>query len=188
MSKEPVRTVDDYVSALAQVVSEGLPDKHLELLRAHFEAPRHAATAQELARKVGYRNYGAVNLQYGRLAHRVGNHLGFTKPPVSDGQSAWVRYRCPYRRILEARTGPRVSPCRRARGRALGFDGRDSLSPSELPRPLRRLKAGEIEDVLCLYADLLGRAMKGSEDPGPKGCFGEPGRGRRAPRRLRGCD
>lgn len=72
--------------------------------------------------------------------------------------------------------------------RALGFNGRNSLSPAELPRPLRRLKAGEIEDALCIYANFLGGAIKRSERSGPRGCFGESGRGRRVPRRPGGCD
>src|SRR5262249_49279007 len=35
--------------------------------------------------------------------------------------------------------------------RALGLIQRDSLSPSDLPRPFRRLSSGEIEDCLCIY-------------------------------------
>lgn len=35
--------------------------------------------------------------------------------------------------------------------RALGFNGHDSLSRTELPEPFRRLSADEIEDCLCIY-------------------------------------
>jgi hypothetical protein len=38
----------------------------------------------------------------------------------------------------------------------LGFDrARDTISRRDLPKEFRRLKASEIEDVLCIYADRL---------------------------------
>lgn len=75
-------TTNAYAVALGAVIDEGVPEKHLELLRAHFEAPQHTATASQLARAVGYPNYKSVNLQYGRLAHRVANRLGVVEHPV----------------------------------------------------------------------------------------------------------
>lgn len=81
MTKEHFGTADDYTAALTAVVTEGVPEKHLELLRAHFEAPRHTATARQLARAVGYSNYNSVNLQYGTLAHRVASRLGVVEAP-----------------------------------------------------------------------------------------------------------
>jgi hypothetical protein len=75
-------TTKRYAAALGAVIDEGVPEKHVELLRAHFEAPGHIATARELARAVGYLNYNSVNLQYGRLAHRVANRLAIFKKPV----------------------------------------------------------------------------------------------------------
>ncbi len=40
--------------------------------------------------------------------------------------------------------------------RALGLDHRsDSVSPSQLPAALRRLRPHEVEDVLCIYKDWL---------------------------------
>jgi hypothetical protein len=40
--------------------------------------------------------------------------------------------------------------------RALGLDHRCvSLDPADLPAPFRRLRAGEIEDCLCIYKDAL---------------------------------
>jgi hypothetical protein len=74
-------TGEDYANALRAVIAEGVPEKHIELLRAHCLATRRTRTASQLARDVGYANYGAVNLQYGTLAHRVGSRLGLTEPP-----------------------------------------------------------------------------------------------------------
>lgn len=60
------------------------PEKHRELLTAHFAAPRHTRTYSELATDVGYANYGAVNLQYGTLARRIAEGLGIFERP-SEG-------------------------------------------------------------------------------------------------------
>jgi hypothetical protein len=81
MIKKHFGTVDDYAAALAAVIAEGVPQRHIDLLRAHYESPRHIATARQLARTVGYVNYGGVNMQYGTLAHRVASRLGVVEPP-----------------------------------------------------------------------------------------------------------
>lgn len=87
MIKKHFGTADDYTAALGAVIAEGVPEKHIELLRAHLEAPRHTATASQLARAVGYANYGGVNMQYGTLAHRVASRLGVVAPPNGFGCS-----------------------------------------------------------------------------------------------------
>jgi hypothetical protein len=74
-------SAEEYANALGTVIAEGVPEKHIELLQAHCLAPRRTRTATELAHHVGYANYSAVNLQYGRLAHRVGSQLGLIEPP-----------------------------------------------------------------------------------------------------------
>ena len=72
-----------YAHAIAAALDQG-PEKHRELLQAHFQAPRRARTYSQLAEDVGYANYGAVNLQYGILAHRVADGLGIFDQP-SEG-------------------------------------------------------------------------------------------------------
>jgi hypothetical protein len=74
-------TAEDYTRALGTVIGEGLPVKHLHLLRAHCEAPKRKRTNDRLAKAVGYANYRAANLQYGRLAHRVATELGVRQKP-----------------------------------------------------------------------------------------------------------
>jgi hypothetical protein len=47
--------------------------------------------------------------------------------------------------------------------RALGFEGKDVLEMRELPKPLRRLRAYEVEDFLCIYREyFLGNGSKTS--------------------------
>lgn len=49
----------------------------------------------------------------------------------------------------------------RVGARALGYDGRlPWIEVSRLPRELWRLKPYEIEDVLCIYKDILGDAKR----------------------------
>lgn len=72
---------DTYLRAFSVLEKEGIPPKHLELLRAHVESANQTATWPELAQAVGYANSHAVNLQYGKLARRVAEQLGFSQPP-----------------------------------------------------------------------------------------------------------
>lgn len=81
MDDEEFGTADDYIQAFEAVRAKGIPDNHLALLRAHAAAPGHTATWAQLASAVGYENFNAVNLQYGKLAARVAARLGVHRPP-----------------------------------------------------------------------------------------------------------
>lgn len=54
-----------------------LPRRHLWMLQRHYHAPERTVTARQLAALVGYRHYGSANLQYGTLARRICEILGF---------------------------------------------------------------------------------------------------------------
>ena len=56
-----------------------ITDKQWEMLCAHYHAPNRSVTARQLAKEVGFLNYGGVNLQYGRLGALLGSVLGFEK-------------------------------------------------------------------------------------------------------------
>lgn len=71
-----------YFETFATLKEYGKFDENLvKLLKAHFNAPNHTATPAQLAKKVGYANYGGVNLRYGTLGHLVGKRVGLAKPP-----------------------------------------------------------------------------------------------------------
>ena len=72
-------TTADYFKAFETLLKEGIHEKHLALLKAHFKAPNHTATWAQLAKVVGYPNGGTVYLQYGRLARRVAEQLNLEK-------------------------------------------------------------------------------------------------------------
>lgn len=72
--------------AFQQVLAEGIHDKHLALLRAHFAAPEHTTTWARLAQAVGYPNGNSVNLQYGRFAERIARQLGLREKPFDPSE------------------------------------------------------------------------------------------------------
>lgn len=72
---------NDYMNALEVVISEGVADKQLEMLKAHAAASDQTLTWAELAQKVGYPNYSTVNLQYGKLGRKIAEHLGVNEAP-----------------------------------------------------------------------------------------------------------
>ena len=59
----------DFLRALRNV--HPIAPHHVNLLRAHYRAPRQTATATELAQAVGYAEYNAVNLHYGKFVLRL---------------------------------------------------------------------------------------------------------------------
>src|SRR5689334_12410411 len=81
MIHEEFGTADVYFRAFETIKAEGIPDKHLALLQAHFNARNHTATWAQLAEKVGYVNGNAVNLQYGKLAGRMAQKMGINAVP-----------------------------------------------------------------------------------------------------------
>jgi hypothetical protein len=67
-------TKDDYKRAFLAL--QPLAAHEQKLLAAHYRSPEHTITASELAKAVGYENYGAANLNYGRFAGKLGDLLG----------------------------------------------------------------------------------------------------------------
>ncbi len=72
-----------YVRALT-ALEKDITVHDRELLAAHWSFPNHAATASELAGATGMKNYGAVNLRYGRLGARLRRDLNF--PVTQEGE------------------------------------------------------------------------------------------------------
>lgn len=65
-------TSADYVGALKRMEpTEG----QLEMLRIHLAAPDQTITARHLARALGFANWNAANLHYGKFAGRLCNEL-----------------------------------------------------------------------------------------------------------------
>jgi len=56
------------------------------MLRVHYEAPGRTVTPTQLAEEVGFKEYGAANLHYGRLARRLCEFLGLRANALELGK------------------------------------------------------------------------------------------------------
>jgi hypothetical protein len=73
MTEQTQITEDDFRRALLGI--RPIAPHHIRLLRAHYYALNHTVTATELARAVGYADYRAVNLHYGKFVVRISEFL-----------------------------------------------------------------------------------------------------------------
>jgi hypothetical protein len=80
-------TVADYRRLLPGCVRESRSAKETEgqslikrMLLAHYESPDRMLTAGELATKVNLRNFGEVNLKYGKFASLLCGHVRAPRP------------------------------------------------------------------------------------------------------------
>jgi 5-methylcytosine-specific restriction enzyme A len=89
MDDEEFGTTANYLRAFEAVRAEGIPAKHMALLRAHLAAPEYTTTWARLGETVGYPNGNSVNLQYGRFAERIARHLGLSAKPLDPHGTAW---------------------------------------------------------------------------------------------------
>jgi hypothetical protein len=74
-------SAERFAKALSQLDVPG--GRQLEFLQLHMEAPGKTSTATNLAAAAGYRNWNALNLQYGLLAKRIGRQLGRKRENLS---------------------------------------------------------------------------------------------------------
>ena len=66
--------------------------KARDFLAAHYYAPNHQASMEELAAAVGYDTFAPANLHYGALAHKVAVALPIPPPEVPDARYAnWMQ-------------------------------------------------------------------------------------------------
>jgi hypothetical protein len=97
MAHKRYGSANDYFEAFQYLIRKGLPEKHLAMLREHYNAPDHTITWPDLAEAVGYASYTVVNRQYGRLAHHLAERLGVRGKPIAEGDRqtedrAWWLY------------------------------------------------------------------------------------------------
>ncbi|MCR4319879.1 MAG: hypothetical protein NUV74_06030 [Candidatus Brocadiaceae bacterium] len=67
-------TSDDYVSAFRSI---NILPHHLKMLQANYYAPDHTLTATQMSKAMGYKNFNASNLHYGKLGRLVGKIIGW---------------------------------------------------------------------------------------------------------------
>ena len=69
-------SVDEYKQAFLACRGLMRGTKCLEMLKANYSAPKHTITAAQMAEAVGYANWNAANLRYGKFAGAVAEELG----------------------------------------------------------------------------------------------------------------
>ncbi len=86
IDSEQFGTKDKYIKAFTNLQNErngmGIITNHRALLKAHLCSPNYTSTWEQLAKDAKcYKAGHTVNLQYGKLAHRIAKELGITEPP-----------------------------------------------------------------------------------------------------------
>ncbi len=64
-------------------------DKDIRVLKFIYEAPKHEASASEIALYLGLPHYGPLHLQIWRFSERVVQKTGITSPIRNDGSTRW---------------------------------------------------------------------------------------------------
>lgn len=78
MEKARDYKANDYVRAFRCLI---IAPHHRRMLQAHYHAPDRTLTATQMAKAVGYPNFGSANLHYGRLGRIIGEALSWTPLP-----------------------------------------------------------------------------------------------------------
>ena len=83
-------SVAEYIHGL-HAIRRRMNQKQYEILRAQYSAPNRTATASQLAKAIGYLNFGGVNLQYGKLGRLLSDELGRLPKRRGNGTYSWWR-------------------------------------------------------------------------------------------------
>lgn len=88
---EPIASVEKYKQALLKLRDNKKfsTTKYLEMIRAQYYSKDHTITSTQIAEDVGFKNYNASNLQYGKMAHEVADYLNFKPENASYGHPMW---------------------------------------------------------------------------------------------------
>jgi hypothetical protein len=86
-----VATKEEFIQALLKVRDKGKlrNTRYLDLIRAQYLAENHTITATRLAEAVGFENFNAANLHYGKFAHEVADALSYKPPLWRDKEPMW---------------------------------------------------------------------------------------------------
>lgn len=79
---EFVPSVADYVAAFKQIETK-MTENQRKMLVNHYASSGHVTTSRNLAHSVGFKDYSAANVQYGRLATMLSDTFGFAWRGVS---------------------------------------------------------------------------------------------------------
>lgn len=70
-------SVDDFVKLFRN--AQAMQSTRVKILKTHFQCAEHTATARQLSELLGYKNFNAVNLQYGLFVKSLALEFGISK-------------------------------------------------------------------------------------------------------------
>ena len=70
-------SVDDFVELFRN--AQVMHSTRVKILKTHFQCTEHTATARQLSELLGYKNFNAVNLQYGLFVKSLALEFGISK-------------------------------------------------------------------------------------------------------------
>lgn len=86
-----IASKEEFKKALLKLRDNGRfrSTQYLNILKTQATSENFAITATRIAQAVGYENYNAANLQYGKLGHEIADILGYTPPKRTNGEVMW---------------------------------------------------------------------------------------------------
>jgi len=89
LNKKMKYTTDEYIAAFRQL---NIAPHHKKMLQAHYHAPNRTLTPTQMSKAIGYLNFNASNLHYGKLGKLVGEKLGWspTKKESQGGVAVYI--------------------------------------------------------------------------------------------------
>ena len=81
-------TEEEYLYGFREIF-ESLAPNQLAMLRIQYEAPNRTMTTPQLARAVGWANYNAVNLHYGKMGQKLRDAIPVKPRSVDFIPSGW---------------------------------------------------------------------------------------------------
>lgn len=83
-------SIDECVQGLEQILGKINPQQ-MKMLRAHYRSGGRSVTMRELATAAGYADYKMANLQYGNLAKRLYQAMGYPAlKSETSGKPYWI--------------------------------------------------------------------------------------------------
>jgi 5-methylcytosine-specific restriction enzyme A len=86
-------TAAEFMRALKAAMP--LPQSYLNMLQFHYNSPNRTVTPASMANGVGYKNFRAANLHYGKLARLIRTHLALRKPAAEAQVELLVKFEWP---------------------------------------------------------------------------------------------
>ena len=91
LRKNNIPTTEEFVLALNAILANNKTnEKKFDMLKFHAQAPNRIATAEELAKSVGYDDLASANVHYGNLAKEICDILGYKPLETRNHKPIWT--------------------------------------------------------------------------------------------------